>query len=161
MKEKNVLFYRKIQGTKITFNVCASKISLKHPHNLNLLISLLIIKWKSKQETIGSAAAMKLLFYVLFSFFSLNGVFSSVWWNYPTYLLFPALVKSSLLPLALPMNDMHSSNYFLVLLTTGRLQTKFKLSPQPLLCFYSVFMSLLQSRQFQELSDCHSWHVKG
>lgn len=44
MKEKNVLFYRKIQGTKITFNVCASKISLKHPHNLNLLISLLIIK---------------------------------------------------------------------------------------------------------------------
>lgn len=113
-KKTMSFFYRKIQGTQITFKVCASKISLNHPHDMYLLLSWLIIKSKSKQKTNCREAAMKLLFYLLFSFFSLNVFFFQVWCSYPTYLFFPALVKSSLLPLALPMNDMHSSNYFLV-----------------------------------------------
>lgn len=95
-------------------------------------------------------------FYLVFSHWMY--FFFQVWWSYPTYLFFPVLVKSSLLPLALPMNGMHSSNYFLVcsLLEDYRPSFLFNLSYA-----FILFLSLLQNGQFQELSDFHSWHVKG
>lgn len=49
-KKKMSCFYKKIQGIQIRFNVCASEISLKHPHDLKP--APFIINYKTKIQVI-------------------------------------------------------------------------------------------------------------